>query len=336
MEEGREGECSDNGGFEAVWQYIVKRILLMIPTLFGAALVVFLLMNVVPGDIALLILGTGEQGGDVNLQDLARLREKMGLDRPLYEQFLSWVWGIMHLDFGTSLWSGAPVLEELKIRLPLTLEVALWATLISTIIAIPLGTMAAMRQDTWVDYGVRVVSIGGLALPAFWTGILIILFLVLYFEWSPPLVFVPFWEDPWENFAQLVFPIVTVGYRNAAIATRMTRSAVLEVMREDYIRTAWAKGLEERIVVIKHTLKNAMLPVITIIGAELAILLGGLVVTETVFTLNGLGRFMVDAILHRDIPVVQTMVLLTAFIIVFVNLMIDICYAWLDPRISYR
>ncbi len=319
-----------------MWQYIVKRILLMIPTLLGAALVVFLLMHVVPGDIALLILGTGEQGGDVNLQDLERLRTKMGLDRPLYEQFLSWVWGIMHLNFGTSLWSGAPVLEELKIRLPLTLQVALLATLISTIIAIPLGTMAAVRQDTWVDYGVRVISIGGLAIPAFWTGILIILFLVIYFEWSPPLIFVPFWEDPWENFAQLVFPIVTVGYRNAAIATRMTRSAVLEVMREDYIRTAWAKGLQERIVVIKHTLKNAMLPVITIIGAELAFLLGGLVVTETVFTLNGLGRFMVDAILHRDIPVVQTMVLLTAFIIVFVNLMIDLFYAWLDPRISYR
>jgi peptide/nickel transport system permease protein len=319
-----------------VWQYIVKRILLMIPTLLGAALVVFLLMHVVPGDIALLILGTGEQGGDVNLQDLERLRTKMGLNRPLYEQFFSWVWNIAHLDFGTSLWSGAPVLEELKIRLPLTLEVALFATLISTIIAIPLGTLAAIRQDTWADYGVRVISIGGLAIPAFWTGILIILLLVIYFEWSPPLVFVPFWEDPWENFAQLVFPIVTVGYRNAAIGTRMTRSAVLEVMREDYIRTAWAKGLQERIVVIKHTLKNAMLPVITIIGAELAFLLGGLVVTETVFTLNGLGRFMVDAILHRDIPVVQTMVLITAFIIVFVNLIVDLLYAWLDPRISYR
>jgi peptide/nickel transport system permease protein len=319
-----------------VWQYILKRILPMIPTLLGAALVVFLLMHVVPGDIALLILGTGEQGGDVNLQDLERLREQMGLNRPLYAQFFSWVWRVAHLDFGTSLWSGAPVMEELRIRLPLSLEVALFATLISTVIAIPLGTLAAIRQDTWADYGVRVVSIGGLAIPAFWTGILIILFLVIYFEWSPPLVFVPFWEDPWENFAQLVWPIVTVGYRNAALGTRMTRSAVLEVMGEDYIRTAWAKGLEECIVVIKHTLKNTMLPVITIIGAELAFLLGGLVVTETVFTLNGLGRFMVDAILHRDIPVVQTMVLLTAFIIVFVNLIVDLLYAWLDPKISYR
>ena len=180
----------------------------------------------------------------------------MGLNRPLYEQFFSWVWNIAHLDFGTSLWSGAPVLEELKIRLPLTLEVALLATLISTIIAIPLGTLAAIRQDTWADYGVRVISIGGLAIPAFWTGILIILFLVIYFEWSPPLVFVPFWEDPSENFAQSVFPIVTVGYRNATIGTRMTRSAVLEVMREDYICTTWAKGLQERIVVIKHTLRT--------------------------------------------------------------------------------
>jgi peptide/nickel transport system permease protein len=319
-----------------VWQYIVKRILLMITTLLGAALVVFLLMNVVPGDTALLILGTGEQGGDVNLQDLERLRARLGLNRPLHEQFFSWLWGIVRLDFGTSLWSGAPISEELSNRLPMTLQVALFATLISTVIAIPLGTLAAVRQDTWVDYLVRVISIGGLAIPAFWTGILIILFLVVYFEWSPPLVFVPLWEDPWENLKQLVWPIVTVGYRNAAVGTRMTRSAVLEVMREDYIRTAWAKGLQERLVVVKHTLKNAMLPVITIIGAELAFLMGGLVVTETVFTLNGLGRFMVDAILHRDIPVVQTMVLLTAFGIVFINLIVDLLYAWLDPRISYR
>lgn len=318
-----------------MWQYILKRLLLMIPTLLGVALVVFLLMHVVPGDIALLILGAGEQGGDVNLFELERVRQKLGLDRPLYEQFFSWVWGIVRLDFGTSLWTGAPVIEELWIRLPLTLEVALFATLISTVIAIPLGTLAAVRQDTWVDYGVRVVSIGGLAVPSFWTGILLILFLVIYFQWSPPLVFVPLWEDPWENLKQLFWPIVTVGYRNAAVSTRLTRSAVLEIMREDYIRTAWAKGLREFIVVAKHTLKNAMLPVITIIGAELAFLMGGLVVTETVFTLNGLGRFIVEAILRRDIPVVQTMVLLTAFVIVFVNLIVDLLYAWLDPRISY-
>ena len=318
-----------------MWQYIAKRILLMIPTLFGAALVVFLLMNVVPGDIALLVLGS-DQGGDINLHELERLRKQLGLNRPLHEQFLAWLWGVVRLDFGTSLWTRQPITEELWIRFPLTAEIALFATFISAIIAIPLGTLAAIRQDSWIDYVVRVVSIGGQAIPAFWTGILLILFLVLYFEWGPPLVFVPLWEDPWENFKQLVWPIVTVGYRNAAVTTRLTRSTVLEVMREDYIRTAWAKGLQERIIVVKHTLKNAMLPVVTIIGAEFAFLLGGLVVTEIVFTLNGLGSFMVDAILHRDMPVVQTMVLLIAFIIVVEVLIVDLLYAWLDPRISYR
>ena len=209
-----------------MWQYIVKRVLLMIPTLVGTALVVFLMMHVVPGDTALLILGS-DQGGEVNIQELGRLRHLLGLDRPLYEQFLSWLWGIVRLDFGTSLWTRAPVLDELLIRFPLSLEIAVFATLISTLIAIPLGTLAAIRQDSWIDYVVRVFSIGGLAIPSFWTGILIILFLVIYFEWGPPLIFVSLFDNPWENFKQLVWPIVTVGYRNAAVSTRLTRSAVL-------------------------------------------------------------------------------------------------------------
>ena len=318
-----------------MWQYDVKRLLLMIPTLFGAALVIFLLMNLVPGDVALLIIG-GDQGGDINTHELEKLRQQLGLNRPLFVQFLSWLWGVIRLDFGKSLWTGASVIEELMIRLPLSLEVAIAATVVSILIAIPLGTLAAIRQDTWVDYVVRVISIGGLAMPAFWTGILIILLLVIYFEWAPPLEYVSITRDPWENFQQLVWPIVTVGYRNAAVISRMTRSTVLEVMREDYVRTAWAKGLRERWVVTKHALKNAILPVITIIGTEVAFLIGGLVVTETVFTLNGVGRFMVDAIAHRDIPVVQTLVLLIAFAFVFVNLIVDLLYAWIDPRISYR
>jgi peptide/nickel transport system permease protein len=318
-----------------MWQYILKRVLLMIPTLFGAALLVFLIMNIIPGDIALLIIG-GDQGGDINPQELAKLREQLGLDRPFFVQFFSWLWGVMQFDFGTSLWTGAPVMEELAIRFPLTLEIAIAATIVSTLIAIPLGTIAAIRQDTWIDYVVRIISIGGLAIPAFWTGILIILFLVLMFEWSPPLEYVGLTEDPWENMKQLIWPIISVGYRYAAVTTRMTRSTVLEVMREDYIRTAWAKGLQEKVVVIKHTLKNAVLPVITIIGTEFAFLIGGLVVTETVFTLNGVGSFLVDAIAHRDIPVVQSLIILIAFVFVFVNLVIDLLYAWIDPRISYR
>src|SRR5215472_2007177 len=195
----------------AMRQYIVKRLLLMLPTLIGAALVVFLLMHVVPGDVALLILG-GDQGGDINPQELVKLRAQLGLNQPLYVQFLSWLWGVVHLNFGTSLWTGTPVMEEIMIRLPLSLEVAIAATLVSIIIAIPLGTVAAIRQDTWVDYVVRVVSIGGLAIPSFWAGILIILFLVIRFGWGPPLEFTPPWVDPWANFQQMVWPVVTVGY----------------------------------------------------------------------------------------------------------------------------
>ena len=192
--------------------------------------------------------------------------------------------------------------QELLIRLPLSLELALFATMVSVIIAIPLGMLAAVRQDTWVDYVVRVVSIGGLAIPGFWVGILTILALVIFFGWGPPLEFTPPWVDPWANFSMMIWPVVTVGYRFSAVTTRMTRSTVLEVLREDYIRTAWAKGLRERAVVIRHALKNAMLPVITLIGTEFAFLIGGLVVTETVFTLNGVGRFVVDAVAHRDYP----------------------------------
>jgi peptide/nickel transport system permease protein len=318
-----------------MWAYTVRRLLLMLPTLFGGALLVFALMNVVPGDIALLIIG-GDQGGEIDPQELAALREQLGLTRPWHVQFLSWLWRAIQFDFGTSLWTGETIVHELLIRLPLTLEVAFISTIISTIIAIPLGTLAAIRQDTWVDYVVRVFSIGGLAIPSFWTGLLILLFLVLFFEWGPPIEFVWITDNPWENFEKMVWPIATIGYRFAAVGTRMTRSTVLEVMREDYIRTAWAKGLKQRVVVMKHVLKNALLPVITIIGTEFDVLLGGLVVTETVFTLNGVGSFLVDAISHRDLPVVQALVLMSIVVTVVINLIIDLIYVWLDPRISYR
>ncbi len=314
--------------------YILKRLLLIVPTLLGAASLVFLIMRVVPGDVALLILG-GESG-QVDQRQLAAVRKQLGLDQPLLVQFGTWLWGVLRFDFGNSLWTGQPVIHELLIRLPLSLQLALFATLVSVIIAIPLGMLAAVRQDTWVDYAVRVFSIGGLAIPGFWVGILCILGLVIFFGWGPPLEFTPPWVDPWANFQMMVWPVVTVGYRFSAVTTRMTRSTVLEVLREDYIRTAWAKGLQERAVVIRHALKNAMLPVITLIGTEFAFLIGGLVVTETVFTLNGIGRFVVDAVAHRDYPVVQALVFLIAFGFVIVNLLVDLTYAWFDPRIRYR
>ena len=315
--------------------YVVTRLLLIVPTLLGVASLVFVIMRVIPGDVTLLILG-GDQAGRIDASQIAALKHRLGIDQPLLTQFGTWLWGVLRFDFGTSLWSGRPVVEELLIRLPLSLELAMAATIVSVLIAIPFGMLAAVRQDTWVDYLVRVISIGGLAIPSFWVGILVILFLVIFFGWGPPLEFTPPWVDPWANFQQMVWPIVTVGYRYAAVTTRMTRSSVLEVLREDYIRTAWAKGLRERAIVIRHALKNAMLPVITLIGTEFAFLIGGLVVTETVFTLNGVGRFVVDAVAHRDYPVVQALVFLIALGVVIVNLLVDLTYAWFDPRIRYR
>ncbi|HEX5529561.1 MAG TPA: ABC transporter permease [Methylomirabilota bacterium] len=315
--------------------YLAKRLLLIVPTLFGVAAVVFVIMRVIPGDVTLLILG-GDQTGRIDPQQLAAMRHQLGLDQPIAVQFGTWLWSVLRLDFGTSLWTGQPVIEEVLIRLPLSLEVAILATIVSVLLAIPLGMIAAVRQDTWVDYAIRILSIGGQAIPSFWVGILVILFLVIYFGWGPPLEFTPPWVDPWANFQQLVWPVLTVGYRYAAVTTRMTRSTVLEVLREDYIRTAWAKGLRQRAVVIRHALKNAMLPVITLVGTEFAFLIGGLVVTETVFTLNGVGRFVVDAVAHRDYPVVQALIFLTAFSFVLVNLLVDLTYAWFDPRIRYH
>jgi peptide/nickel transport system permease protein len=315
--------------------YILKRLLLIVPTLLGVAVIVFLIMRVIPGDVALMILG-GDDGGQINQDQVVALRKQLGLDQPLIVQFGTWLWGVLRFDFGDSLWTGQPIVHELAIRLPLSLQLALMATFVSVLIAIPLGTLAAVRQDTWVDYVVRVVSIGGLAIPSFWIGILCILFLVIYFGWGPPLEFTPPWVDPWVNLQMMVWPVVTVGYRYAAVTTRMTRSTVLEVLREDYIRTAWAKGLRERVVVLRHALKNSMLPVITLVGTEFAFLIGGLVVTETVFTLNGIGRFVVEAVAHRDYPVVQALVFLIAFSFVMVNLLVDLTYAWFDPRIRYR
>jgi peptide/nickel transport system permease protein len=315
--------------------YIAKRLLLIVPTLIGVAALVFVIMRVIPGDVTLLILG-GDQAGRIDPAQIAAMKHQLGLDQPLLVQFGTWLWGVLRFDFGRSLWTGQPVLEELLIRLPLSLELALLASMVSVLIAIPLGMLAAVRQDSWVDYVIRVVSIGGQAIPSFWVGILCILLLVIYFGWGPPLEFTPPWIDPWANFQQMVWPVVTVGYRYAAVTTRMTRSTVLEVLREDYIRTAWAKGLRDRAVVVRHALKNAMLPVITLIGTEFAFLIGGLVVTETVFTLNGVGRFVVDAVAHRDYPVVQALVFLIAFSFVIVNLLVDLTYAWFDPRIRYR
>jgi peptide/nickel transport system permease protein len=315
-------------------RYIFKRLLLMIPTLFGVAALVFFLLRVLPGDIVeLKYSGTGSYAPK---EALARERAQLGLDQPILQQFLSWVWGMVRLDFGTSMWTGQPITHEIAIRLELSIELALMATLVAVLISVPLGTLAAVRQDTWLDYCVRVFSIAGLAIPSFWLGIVIILAFVIYFHWLPPLTFTSIWVDPKANFMQLIWPALAVGYRYSAVATRMTRSTVLEVLREDYIRTARAKGLRERAVLIRHALKNALLPVITVIGLEFAFLVGGLVVTEQVFNLNGIGKLFVEAISQRDYTMVQSLVLLTSFVFIFVNFLVDVINATLDPRVKYQ
>lgn len=306
----------------------------MIPTLFGVAALVFFLLRVLPGDIVeLKYSGTGSYAPK---EAIARERAQLGLDQPIPQQFLSWVWGMVRLDFGTSMWTGQPITHEIAIRLELSIELALMATLVAVLISVPLGTLAAVKQDTWLDYCVRVFSIAGLAIPSFWLGIVIILAFVIYFHWLPPLTFTSIWVDPKANFMQLIWPALAVGYRYSAVATRMTRSTVLDVLREDYIRTARAKGLRERAVLIRHALKNALLPVITVIGLEFAFLVGGLVVTEQVFNLNGIGKLFVESISQRDYTMVQSLVLLTSFVFIFVNFLVDVINAYLDPRVKYQ
>ena len=315
-------------------KYIVKRVLLMIPTLLGVAVIIFFLMRIVPGDIV--ELRFAGESAYAQKENLDKERARLGLDKPIWHQFLSWMGGIVRLDFGTSMWTGAPITEEIRLRFVLSLQLAIMATIVAVALAIPLGVIAALRQDTWVDYAVRILSIAGLAMPSFWLGIVFILGLLIVFKWLPPMVYTPFWTYPVQNLAQLIWPALAVGYRYSAVATRMTRSAMLEVLREDYIRTARAKGLWEKLILSRHALKNAMLPVLTVIALEFAFLIGGLVVTEQVFNLNGLGMLFVESVAHRDYTLTQALVMLVAFSFIFVNFLVDLAYAWLDPRIRFR
>jgi peptide/nickel transport system permease protein len=317
-----------------VYKYLFKRFLLMLPTLFGVALVTFMLIRVIPGDVVELRY-SGDRGA-VSQEILDKERARIGLDQPVWKQFVTWILGVLRLDFGTSMWTGAPIWEEIKLRFTLSFQLAIMATAVAVLLAVPLGVLAALKQDTWVDYGVRVFSIAGLAMPSFWLGIVIILVMLVVFKWLPPMVYTPFWQSPVQNMAQLIWPALAVGYRYSAIATRMTRSAMLEVLREDYIRTARAKGLMQKLILSRHALKNAMLPVVTVIALEFAFLIGGLVVTEQVFNLNGIGLLFVQAVAHRDYTLLQALIMLVAGSFIIVNFMMDVAYAWLDPRIRYR
>ena len=322
-----------------MWQYIVKRLLLMIPTVVGAAFVIFFLLRALPGDVCELKLG-GE-GAYYDEKQIEICRENLGLNDPLIVQFGSFVAGLATFDLGTSMWTGRSVVEEMGKRFELSLQVAIMATIVSIVIALPLGTISAVYQNSWIDYVVRTISIAGIAMPSFWLGILIILALLNISEyftgtrWSPPLDYKSLWDDPWYNLSMLIWPALATGYRYSAVATRMTRSSLLEVLREDYVRTARAKGMAEKIIINRHALKNAMLPVVTVIGIEFAFLMGGLVVTEQVFNLNGLGRLLVDSVTQNDYSMTQGIVMTIVLVFVFTNFVVDLLYAWLDPRIRY-
>jgi peptide/nickel transport system permease protein len=322
-----------------MWQYVIKRLLLMIPTVVGAAVVIFILLRLMPGDVCDLKLG-GE-GAYFDEEQLKICQDQLGLNEPWLVQFWDFFSGIITFDFGESMWTGKPVAYEMGLRFELSLQVAIMATLVSIIIAIPLGTLSAVYQNTWIDYLVRTVSIAGIAIPSFWLGILIILALLSISEaltgtrWTPPIDYVPLWQDPLYNLSMLIWPALATGYRYSAVATRMTRSSLLEVLREDYVRTARAKGVREKIIVNRHALKNAMLPVVTVIGIEFAFLMGGLVVTEQVFNLNGLGRLLVDSVTFNDYTMTQAIVMVIVLVFVCTNFIVDILYAWLDPRIRY-
>jgi len=286
-----------------------------------------------PGDALTALMA---ESGNVSERELQKLRKDLGLDRPYYEQYLIWLWQMVSLNPGYSIFTSEPIPVALKKAIPVTIELALLAMILGLVIAIPLGVLSATRQDKPSDYVGRLVAISGLSLPDFWLGTLVITFAAIWFGWIPPLGYVSVWESPWTNLQQFMLPAAVLGFRLSAATMRMTRSTLLEVLREDYVRTAWAKGLGERVIIYKHALKNALIPVVTIVGGQLGTLLAGTVIVETIFALPGMGRLTVEAILYRDYPIVQTNVMLVAGTLVTLNLLVDLTYAWLDPRIHYR
>lgn len=315
--------------------YILRRMLMFIPVLIAASALIFALMRVLPGDVALMILvGPGGEG-QASPEALATLRADLGLDRPIVVQYLSWLNDVVHLNLGTSYASGRTVVTELSRRLPLTIELAFLAIIMTMIVAVPAGVVSAIRQNTRLDYLLRIVSVAGLTIPTFFTATLLILLLVTAFHWLPPIELAGLFSNPVENLTQLVWPAVMLAFYHGAVISRMTRSQMLEVLRQDYVRTAWAKGLGERLVVVRHALQNALLPVVTIAGLEFGVLVGGTVVMETIFVLPGIGSYIVESIRSRDYPVLQAIILMLACSYLFINLLVDLCYAWLDPRIRY-
>jgi len=316
-----------------MWSYLALRVLQGLLVLWLVSLLTFSLVHILPGDVIVMQL---DQAAAPTPEVLARARQELGIDRPLFEQYRTWMGGVLQGDLGRSLTTRRPVMQELLKRVNLTCHLAVLSMAIALLIAVPIGILSAVRQDTATDYVGRFVAVLGLSLPDFWLATVAITFLAIWVGWIPPVGFAPIWVDPERNLSQLLIPAGIIGARLAAVSMRMTRSSLLEVLRQDYIRTARAKGRRERGVVLGHALKNALIPVITVLGQQFSVLLGGTVIVEVIFLQPGVGSLMLDAVQLRDYTVIQGAVLFFAVVIVAVNLLIDMSYAWLDPRIRFH
>jgi len=326
--------------------YVIRRLLLMIPTLFLVAILVFLTVRFIPGSVIDLMVAEMSQEASLGQQISADyIKESLGLDQPIHIQFLRWlgvmpqkdgkVSGVIEGNLGASLWSGRRITTELGAKIPISLELGVLAILSGLLIALPIGIYSAIRQDTWGDYAGRTFAILAISLPGFWLCTMVIVYPSIWWGWSPAMEYIPFTKDPMGNFIQFIIPAVILGLVFSGGTMRMIRTMMLEVLRQDYIRTAWSKGLNERTVIFRHALKNALIPVVTIVGAQLPILIGGAVVEEQIFALPGVGRYLIDAINRRDYPIISGVNLVIATFILICNLLIDLTYAWLDPRVTY-
>jgi peptide/nickel transport system permease protein len=312
-------------------QYLLKRVLLMIPTLFLVTVLVFLLMRMIPGDVVIQMLE-----GYAYADTVEALRHELGLDRPMYVQYVEWMGGVLRGDLGRSLWTKESILLEFARRFPVTLELAVLTLLISVTFGVGVGVVSAVRQETWIDYSGRIVAILALAMPYFWLAILVVVIPAIYFRWTPLWTYVPLTTDPVENLKLMFFPAAVFGVSRAGPIMRIMRSSMLEVQRQDYIRTAWAKGLPERGVIFKHAIKNALIPVVSILGLQIHFYLSGSVIIESIFRLPGIGQFFFEALIRRDYPVVGSINLIVASFWILLNLLVDFSYAYLDPRIRYH
>ncbi len=314
--------------------YILRRLLALVPTLFIVSIIVFVTIRMIPGDVIDMMLSQNDIGADKLSREA--LIAALGMDRPMPEQYLRWVWALLHGDLGNSLWHSTPVLQEVLNRLPITFELGLMALVIGLLIALPIGIYSAMRQDTGRDLLFRSFSILLLAVPSFWLGTMVVVFPSIWWGWSPEVNYVKFSDDPLQNMKQMLVPALVLGTSLSAVTMRMTRTMMLEVLRQDYIRTAWAKGLRERVVVVRHAVRNALIPVVTLIGLQAPLLIGGAVIIEQIFVLPGMGLMMLDAVSQRDYPVISGVFLVVGLSVMLINLMVDLSYGLLDPRVRHQ